>query len=400
MSKVSPSQVKQLLNEIRQAAGRVPATNNRARRRRRARAAKRNVNSLPPSLATQFGTMGMGSEGVAAAYSRRIVSQNPQIMRQGNKSFRVKHRELVTSSINAFTSFTVTSVLQINPGIAATFPWLAPQANQWEQYICHKLDLIYVPIVATSFAGDVFLSPEYDSSEPTPTTEAQISDNADTVVDNVWKSIVCCLDPEAMNGIGPRHYVRPCAIAGDIKTFDVAKIFVATNNASSNNTPCGKLYIEYDFEFFKPQNSPSPDTYPQQTSYFTAANTSLTTATATVVNWTTAYDPLNIATVTSSSPSYTPPAGTYRVEATVTVSDTSDETFSGTISIYKNGALFGYAVNEWISAGIANNLINVSVFAVVPLNGTDTLSVVVDATGAAGTLSVPAHTSQLVISLA
>jgi hypothetical protein len=399
---------KQLLNEIKQAAGKVP--NKPARRARRNAAARsgqsefasRAIRSI--NLKDRYGDYssinptGMGVEvGAPVTLSRRMLTAKPRMSTRPGQSFRVRHRELVNASVAGSTSFTLQSTLAVNPGLAATFPWLSPQAQQWEQYICHQLHVIWVPIAPTSTAGDIMISPEYDASEPAPTTETQMVDSADTVVDSCWNSVVCCLDPLAMKGFGPRRYVRSCAIAGDIKTFDVAKVYVASNN-QTGTTAIGKLYIEYDFEFFKPQNSPLPSTYPQGTSFFgQTSNQTVTTTDLTSVNFgTVAYDPLNFGP--ASSGVFTPPAGCYKLEVQIGCTDSvTYEAFSATLGIYKNGTLVpqteavahpgGY--NIWITT-----------LGVVPCNGTDTVSIEVALTAATGTLTVLGGNCALLVSLA
>jgi hypothetical protein len=329
-----------------------------------------------------------------------MVTVQPKISRTA-KSFRVAHRELVQASIPGSTTFTVQSAFSLNPGLPNTFPWLAPQAGQWEQYIVHALRAIYVPLAPTSTQGTLTISPDYDASDPTPTTEVQLSDNYDTVEDSCWQDIVCVLDVAAMMGSGPRKYVRPCAIAGDIKTFDIGKIFVASNN-ETGTTAIGKLWLDYDFEFFVPQNSPSPSTYPQQTSFGTQSlSQTFTTATPTNVTWQSLeFDPLNIGL--PSSGAFTPPAGTYLVEAVVTAQDATSESFDFLIQFLKNGSplLYGIAasyVGTTLGAGQTESL---SIIGVIPLNGTDTISVSANLTGAAGVLTSIAAQSQILFSLA
>jgi hypothetical protein len=140
MSKNKNTQFKQLLNEIKQVAGKVPAR--AARRARRNAAARglpqrstlRSFRSL--NLRDRYGgytsinPTGMGDEvGAPVTLSRRMLTAKPRMVTKPGQSFRVKHRELVNASVAGSTSFTVQSTLAINPGLAATFPWLAPQAQ-------------------------------------------------------------------------------------------------------------------------------------------------------------------------------------------------------------------------------------------------------------------------------
>jgi len=199
---------------------------------------------------------GLSVSSAPQSYSARVETLMPKITRTA-RSMRIAHRELVLSSVAGSTGFTVQNSLALNPGLTTTFPWLAPQAQQWEMYKVHRLRAEWIPIASTGTAGDVYLSPNYDASDPQPTTEVQAANNVNAVVDSVWKVLSCDLDPSSMMGLGPRKYVRPCAVAGDIKTFDIGKLFVCSNNEANTNT-VGKLYLSYDFEFFTPQNDPSP----------------------------------------------------------------------------------------------------------------------------------------------
>jgi hypothetical protein len=314
---------------------------------------------------------------------------------------RIKHRELIASTVAGSTGFTVQNVFALNPGLAATFPWLAPQAAQWEQYTVHGIKFIWVPIAPTSTAGDVYLVPDYDASDPTPTTEVQASDNVDSVVDSCWQDIECVLDNKAMMGLGPRRFTRPCAIAGDVKTFDVGKFFLCTNNEAGTSA-IGKLFVEYDFEFFEPQNSPNPDTFPQQTSFYTqTASESFVNATPKALAWDTlVFDPLSVGV--GASGVFTPPAGCYRIEAMACFNDSTAEAFTANLQLFKNGAAL---TNQIVSQTLSNNAAgaettSLSLAGVVPMNGTDTFQIEATLTGAAGNKTSIANACQLVISLA
>jgi hypothetical protein len=337
-------------------------------------------------------------QSVGVSNSRRIQSVGPRVSRTAT-SFRVAHRELVIPSIPGSATFAVQSSLNLNPGLAATFPWLAPQAGQWEQYTVHKLHAVYIPIAPTSTAGDVTLSPDYDASDPQPTTEQQLSDNKDTVEDSVWQNLTCVLNRTSMMGLGPRKFVRPCNVAGDIKTFDVGKLFVATNNGGSGAV--GKLWLEYDFEFFVPQNSPSPATVPQQTSQFLRALaqtfTSTTPAPLQFLGAVAGFDPLGVGNPASGV--FTPAAGCYRVAAGVTMSDNASETFTFTIQFYKNGAAVGQ-LETYYNAALTGGDQYLSLEQLIPMNGTDTLQFEITATGVAGTLTSLASSPWILFSLA
>jgi len=328
-------------------------------------------------------------------------SSQPSIIKTG-RGFRVSHRELVLSSVAGSTGFTVQSFLRLNPGLAATFPWLSVQAAQWEQYCCHKLIAEWVPIAPSSTQGDIILSPNYDASDPQPTTETQAANNFGTVTNSVWFPHRLVMDVRSMMGLGPRRYVRICAVAGDIKTFDIGTLAVCSNNETGTGA-IGKLFLDYDFEFFTPQNDPSPATTPLYTSLFgrITSNQTFTTATPAVFNWNSlVYDPLSIGA--GSSGTFTPPAGVYRITAHMTFSDSSNEAFTAAAVLLKNGVTLSTPIQTQIGpVTIAvNGTLDTSIEGIVPLNGTDTVAIQVTLIGAAGTLVGLLNYCQLIFSLA
>jgi len=64
--------------------------------------------------------------GVAAAYATAQTSKAPTISATRDQC-RIIHRELI-SSVTGSAIFTVQNSFALNPGIAATFPWLSTQA--------------------------------------------------------------------------------------------------------------------------------------------------------------------------------------------------------------------------------------------------------------------------------
>jgi len=355
-----------------------------------------------PKIPRQKQSDAMHSMIIAPAAKGVTTTIMPPTITRGAKSFRVAHRELVLSSVAGSTGFTVQNFLKINPGLSATFPWLPPQAAQWEQYHCHKCDIVWVPIAPTSTQGDVILSPNYDASDPQPTTEAQAANNFGTVIGPCWNPFVLRMDVAAMMGLGPRRFVRQSAVAGDVKTFDVGTVSVCSNNETGTSA-IGKVFIDYDFEFFIPQNDPSTATAPLYTSMFTRAtsNQSFATGTGAAINWNNlVYDPLGIGA--GSSGVFTPPAGCYRIEASVYVSDSSNEQFTALMVLYKNGATLSSPIEVGgVFAGTAAGpQVTLTLIGVLPCNGTDTFQIQLTLTGAAGTLVVESGAATLVVSLA
>lgn len=325
-----------------------------------------------------------------SALSVRTTTFNP-VIRRSAKSFTVRHRELVIASIPGSVAFTLQSYLRLNPGLAATFAWLAPQAQQWDQYAVRSLVAEYIPSSGTAVAGDIILSPNYDASDPRPTTEVQAVNNAGAIVSSCWAPTSLKFDIKAMMGLGPRKFIRSANVSGDLKTFDIGTLAVCTVN-QTGTTGIGKLFLDYEFEFFTPQSDPSTSTAPLYTSQFmNSVNQAFPTGVTTKMDFdSVAYDPLGIGVTVGGF--FTPPAGSYRVLVTHTVIDTSSEVFIASIRIAKNGVFpavpFSQAVNSEIdSAAGASNQFSMTIQGIFNMNGTDTLAIWLTLTGAAGTLS-------------
>lgn len=335
--------------------------------------------------------LSLRNDSVAVAYNNRVVTTNPVVrMGPNGRSCRIQHRELLDASVPGSMTFQVQNTVQINPGLEATFPWLAPQAAQWEQYICHKLVAKYIAIAPTSTKGTVSVSPSYDASDADPETEQQLSNAVDTVEESVWKSFQVALRPSSMMALGPRRFVRPCAVAGDIKTFDVGVLYIATNNCA-DTSPVGKIWLEYDFEFFVPQNSPDAFTSMNTISYTYHTAQTIPNNVSTVIAFPAFLQRANPLRIAVTGGTFTPPKGNYMVRVNVSVLDSTSEYFAGSLSLWQNGVQsqnigrFGQAAT---GGGTPNNRANLVCTFPMSLDGTETCDARVTLVGAAGVLSV------------
>lgn len=199
------------------------------------------------------------NKSMASAYAPNAIATGTKSMepliRGGRNSCRIVHRELV-ASISGSASFTVGQSIPLNPGLASSFPWLASQAQAWEEYRFHKLKFCYYTRTGTQTTGSLQIVPDYDAADAAPATEQIASSFEDVVEDAPWKDLECRLNPQAMYSMGPKKFIRTGALAAnlDIKTYDVGQLFVCSTDGAAVNW--GKLWVEYDVEFFVPA-SPS-----------------------------------------------------------------------------------------------------------------------------------------------
>lgn len=125
------------------------------------------------------------------------------------------------------------------------------------------------------------LIPDYDAADAAPDSELIASAYRDVISEVPWTvEFHCDLDPSALHpSAGGRKFVRTAALVSnlDIKTYDGGNLHVATVDGSAISW--GKLWVEYDVEFFVPQLPPTGvaasfksarinGVSPSQTSYF------------------------------------------------------------------------------------------------------------------------------------
>jgi len=204
-----------------------------------------------------------GQRSVAAAYASKATSGVARVSRSRVDDCRIVHSELV-ASIDGTSAFTVASSIALNPGLAASFPWLSIEARGWERYKFNKLAFRYRTRTGTSIPGSMMFAPDYDSADPPPTTEQQASSYAGTQEDAPWKDIYVPLNPKSLLGGLSSKYVRAAALSGeasDIKTYDSGNLHVCTVDGT-DAVHWGKLFVEYDVTFYTPQLSTAPDPGP------------------------------------------------------------------------------------------------------------------------------------------
>lgn len=166
--------------------------------------------------------------------------------------------------------------------------------------------------------------------------------------------------------------------------------------------PLGKLWVDYDVEFFVPQKGPSggaPSGASSTSFYSEAAAQTFATTIAEAVAWDTKIsDPLSVGDGTLGV--FTPPVGAYRVEAFVSVNDSTTEMFSAVLELKKNGASLPVPVKctNHNPGTSANDKLHLSLGGLILASGTDTFQVDLTLTGAAGTLTTVADSCQLLVS--
>jgi len=206
------------------------------------------------------------SAPVAMAQSQSFVGNSTSI-----SSRRITNKELVSTIIGnngPFGGVGGTTSIILNPGIPLSFPWLSVQAAQYQQYRFHKLIFRYVTRSSTAQTGSIIMSPDYNSTDLLPTSEAEATNTQNAVEGVTWNQLDCVLDPRAMFPNGPRKQIRTHVQSGDPQTYDAGRLYVF-NFDNTIVSAVGKLWVEYDVELFVPQSSSLQAIRPTGTNFFT-----------------------------------------------------------------------------------------------------------------------------------
>lgn len=190
---------------------------------------------------------------VPVAKALRVRNPGPRYGKASTPSgVRVRHREFIWD-ITASNPFEYDE-FDVNPGIAATFPWLAAIASRFESYRFHSLKFVYESAVSTAASGAVMMAVDYDASDAGPANKTTLMSYKDAARSAPWDHCEFVASSEDLHKL-KTHYVRSGVVPGtDIKTYDVGKLYVATQGQDATwNNLVGELYVEYDVELLTPQ---------------------------------------------------------------------------------------------------------------------------------------------------
>lgn len=184
------------------------------------------------------------------------------------KSCRIRHRELM-DIIDMSDTFEARAY-RINPGVGATFPWLSGQAQGWEQYKFHSLQLRYLPTCSTTEPGVVVMFVDYDPTDSAPTTVRDAMTNATATAGPVRNgSLVTTNTVALLGGLKAKYVETQLSGPSDPRSTDSGKFYIVTDGG--NNVQVGAVWVEYDIEFMYPQRS-TPSAYSQVIGYDAGAS--------------------------------------------------------------------------------------------------------------------------------
>jgi hypothetical protein len=295
------------------------------------------------------------------------------------------------------TTFSILGQYAINPGQAATFPWLSSIAKNYEKFKFLMLEFYTVPQVS-GFAtagqtGEVVLSVDYDASDAAPANYQQQTDVWPHSSEPPPMKQRIILSPKEMHKESDAKFVRPGGVIGgtDIKTYDCGNLFLGAVGVSGGAVPLFSLHVRYSVEFTVPilENfAQAPQN--NSTTFLVDSVATLTTVTP--------YQPLlaavkstslqvtNGLNVVNTAGSIVPAAGNYTLNVSSIFFNTSSVLTLVSLEILKNGVVqnpLDGTTTAITSASTPLLSLNASTF--ISCNGTDAITLSLDSTFAAGT---------------
>jgi hypothetical protein len=319
-----------------------------------------------------------------------------------NSQSKIVTKDEYVADVAGTVAFTTTQYA-VNPGQKATFPWLAPEALQWEKYEFLKLRFYLKPEVTqyttNANSGKVILSFDSDASDPPPLNKQEAEDVMPMADGMSYQTVDLNIPKFILNSHLDSFYVRPGNLPGgsDIKTYDLGNLFVSTIGQGGAVPNMMELRVEYTCKLMIPileNTAAAPQN--NQVTYLADSKAALTTGVA--------YQPLlataastslpvtNGLNVTNTAGSIVPPPGTYLldVDFNVQVTGGTDALTGLYVQVLKNGVVQnpgGLNYTGLISnvAGIAGILLSSNLY--ISCNGTDAITTTVNATFSSATTS-------------
>jgi hypothetical protein len=227
------------------------------------------------------GIFGMGAYKIKQNSVMNSISQQVPFMHSSSESVTFRHREYI-ADISSTAAFT-TTVYYINPGLAATFPYLSSIAQNFQEYEFKGLVFEFKSLSASALnstntaLGSIAMAAQYRSDATNFVDKQQLLNemwSADAKpCDDFMLPIECAPAEKPIN----LQYVRGTSVPSgqDAKMYDLAKLTVASYGSQATSV-VGELWATYEVVLRKPQLSSGLNLY-GQSAHYTAPDAVVTT---------------------------------------------------------------------------------------------------------------------------
>jgi len=192
--------------------------------------------------------VGVGAYDTVGADSL-MASPVPIVGSAPDNGVRVRHSEYIMdiSSTTALTNL----VLNINPGMQTTFPWLSNLARSFQKWDAHAMIFTFKSTSATALGststalGTVIGAVIYDVNAEVPQSKAGILGLSGARAgvpskDNLFP-VECAPSSRLMRNL----LVRSAGVGDDLQKYDLGKLLISTVGSQTDSI-AGELHVSYD----------------------------------------------------------------------------------------------------------------------------------------------------------
>lgn len=180
------------------------------------------------------------------ALRSEMYSQSPSFNTSAPGSITITHREMVSAVQGTANLDTFPVSYRLQPGSPITFPWLSKIANMFETYTFKALRFIYVPRVATSYAGQIGLALDFDADDVPATSLSHFSQYKHSVIGSIWSGVSIAVEGEMLEICVKERYTDHMSSKSDYDPIlhDLGNLRLAVLSPADSNV-IGQLYVEY-----------------------------------------------------------------------------------------------------------------------------------------------------------
>jgi hypothetical protein len=185
-----------------------------------------------------------------------LLTQVPTLVSSDGAAMVIRHREKIVN-IQSSAGFQTIAV-PLNPGLAASFPWLSGIAANFQEWRLNGMLVEYISTVApyggSDVNGSVVLSLRADDSLPAPTS-LNMAENTDKSepgrpLDNILMAVECAPGSRPVNVLQVRTGGLPSN--QNIQFTDQGIVDISNSGQADANIEIGEVWFIYDVAFLKP----------------------------------------------------------------------------------------------------------------------------------------------------
>lgn len=183
-------------------------------------------------------------------------AQIPQFLSDG-RAHVICHREFLGDVVGS-VGF-VNTQYPINPGLVASFPWLAALAGSYEEYKVHGLIYEFRSTSseynnASATLGTVVMATQYDNLDPAFTSKIAMENYEYAQSSKPSVSLIHGVECATSTNVLNRQYIRtgPVPTGADPRFYDMGTFNIATVGMSSSYV-IGELWTSFCVELIKPK---------------------------------------------------------------------------------------------------------------------------------------------------